>query len=328
MLGNGNEVLGQSIRQGDHEAMASRVTFELEEQSVRKELSEEAAQRFQYLELEQNIFAQGQLRTVESALGTEYVQAQQNLQQQCLSQVQGLNNELQTAQKNFSGLLRKNQELEALRLRRELADKQQLIREQANDLQENVKIHYQRHANEEARAHEALATQASQRKIYCEDLTQHFEAERLGYAEQVSAKEQDISAKERDFGLHLSPKFAHTFPKGTTESEGLIHTGVDSQAMPTFAKKTYSGSYAEYACVIYRSLGSCPGKVAILKSGLRSWISILVRQAPGSVAHLLCRCIHHQVCMGLRHLLLLLPTLAQQRERQALHHKLAHNKVR
>ena len=119
------EVLGQSIRmigqflhlrQGDHEQMASRVTFELEEQTaatvreaqlrdeyaqaagaLRTELSEEAAQRFQYLEHQQNIFAQARLRTVESALGTEYAQAQENLQRQYLTQVQGLHNELQTA---------------------------------------------------------------------------------------------------------------------------------------------------------------------------------------------------------------------------------------
>ena len=93
---------------GDNEQMASRVTFELEEQTasavreeqlrgeyaqaaetLRAELSEEAAQRFQYLEQQQNIFAQARLRTVESALGTEYAQAQQNLQQQYLTQVQG-----------------------------------------------------------------------------------------------------------------------------------------------------------------------------------------------------------------------------------------------
>ena len=61
-------------------------------------LSAEAAQRFQHLEHQQNIFAQARLRTVESALGTEYAQAQQNLQQQYLTQVQGLHNELQTAQ--------------------------------------------------------------------------------------------------------------------------------------------------------------------------------------------------------------------------------------
>ena len=136
--GNGGEVLGQSIRmvgqflhlrQGDHEQMASRVTFELEEQTasavreaqlrdeyaqaaseLRTELSEEAAQRFQYLEHQQNIFARARLRTVESALGTEYAQAQQNLQQQYLTQVQGLHNELQTAQRQFSEQLSQERE--------------------------------------------------------------------------------------------------------------------------------------------------------------------------------------------------------------------------
>ena len=89
----GGEILGNSIRvmaqflhmrQGDNEQMASRVTYELEEQTalavreeqlrgehaqaaetLRAELSEEAAQRFQYLEQQQNIFAEARLRTVE-----------------------------------------------------------------------------------------------------------------------------------------------------------------------------------------------------------------------------------------------------------------------
>ena len=81
-MGDGKEVLGQSLqmvgqflhlRQGDHEQMASRVTFELEEQAaaavreeelrreyaraadnLRAELSAEAAQHFQHLEQQQN----------------------------------------------------------------------------------------------------------------------------------------------------------------------------------------------------------------------------------------------------------------------------------
>ena len=124
------EILGQSIRmvgqfihlrQGDQEQMASRVTFELEEQTaaaVREEelrseyareaenlraaLSAEAVQQVQHLEHQQNVFAQARLRTVESALGTEYAQAQENLQRQYLTQVQGLHTELQTAQRQFS----------------------------------------------------------------------------------------------------------------------------------------------------------------------------------------------------------------------------------
>ena len=103
MLGQSIRMVGQFLhmRQSDNEQMASRVTFELEEQTasavreeelrneyaqaagaLRTELSEEAAQRFQYLEHQQNIFAQARLRTVESALGCEYATAQQNLQQQ------------------------------------------------------------------------------------------------------------------------------------------------------------------------------------------------------------------------------------------------------
>ena len=111
--------------------------------ALRTELSEEAAQRFQYLEHQQNIFAQARLRTVESALGCEYASAQQNLQQQYLTQVQGLHNELQTAQRQFEESISQErasngQELDALR--RELADKNQLIREQANDLQQDEKL--------------------------------------------------------------------------------------------------------------------------------------------------------------------------------------------
>ena len=117
-------------------------------------MSEEAAQRFQYLEHQQNIFAQARLRTVESALGCEYASAQQNLQQQYLTQVQGLHNELQTAQRQFEESISQErasngQGLDALR--RELADKNQLIREQANDLQQDQKLRRKWHANQEAR---------------------------------------------------------------------------------------------------------------------------------------------------------------------------------
>ena len=92
-------------------------------------------------------FAQARLRTVESALGTEYASAQQNLQQQYLTQAKGLHNELQTAQRHFSDQLAqeraaKGQETEALR--RKLAETAQLIGEQANDLQQNAKLHRER----------------------------------------------------------------------------------------------------------------------------------------------------------------------------------------
>ena len=166
-----------------------RNEYAREAENLRATLSAEAAQHFQHLEHQQNIFAQARLKTVESALGTEYAQAQQNLQQQYLTQVQGLHNELQTAQRQFSEQLSqereaKNQEMEALR--RELAGKAQLIREQANDLQQNARMHREMHENEEARVHETLAAQAERWKIHCDALTQQCEAGMASYAERVA----------------------------------------------------------------------------------------------------------------------------------------------
>ena len=154
--GNGGEVLGQSIRMtGQSLHMRElRNEYATVAEELRKELSAEATQCF-HKQL-QNIFTQARLRTVESALGCEYATVQQNLQQQYFSQAQGLHSELQTAQRQFSDHMTreravKSQELETLR--RELAEKQQLIREQASDLQENATMQNERHANEEARAH-------------------------------------------------------------------------------------------------------------------------------------------------------------------------------
>ena len=93
------------MRQGDNEQVASRVTYELEEQTAsavwEEELRTEYARAADNLRAELSaalpaprttakFFAQARLRTVESALGTEHAQAQQNLQQQYLTQVQGL----------------------------------------------------------------------------------------------------------------------------------------------------------------------------------------------------------------------------------------------
>ena len=49
-------------------------------------------------------------------------------------------------------------------LRRELAEKAQLTREQASDLQQNARMHREMHENEEARVHETLAAQAERRR--------------------------------------------------------------------------------------------------------------------------------------------------------------------
>ena len=237
-------------------------------------------------------------------MGCEYASAQQNLQQQYLTQVQGLHHELQTAQRQFADSISQEraangQELDALR--RELAEKNQLIREQANDLQRNAKLHRERHANEEARAHETLAMQASQWKIHCDELTQQCDAETARDAEKVSEMERDLDDLSSKFieasekleqwenwwkegstdaqvsepidrqqeGLKpiieeerqqqpttpfvmaqptipqeflpppLPPKFAHkNFPKWANESDESSHTGMDSQAVPTFAPTT------------------------------------------------------------------------------------------
>ena len=337
-VGNG-EILGQSIRmvgqflqvrQNDNEQMASRVTFELEEQTasavrdeqlrneyaqaadaLRAELSEEAAQRFQFMEHQQSVFAQARLRTVESALGCEYASAQQNLQQQYLTQVQGLHHELQTAQRRFEESISQErassgQELDTLR--RELAEKNQFIREQANDLQQNQNLRREWQATHEARAQETLAMQASQWKSHCEELTQHYNALVAQDAERVSEMERDlddVSSKLIDASEKLEqweswwkegslrdaqvveqidrqepierqhevlgpiieeerqqqpmtpivmapptipqeflppplpPKFAHkNFPKRANESDESSHTGMDAQAIPTFAPTT------------------------------------------------------------------------------------------
>ena len=421
------EVLGRSIRmvgqflhmrQSDNEQMASRVTFELEEQTasavreeqlrdeyaqaadaLRAELSEEAAQRFQYLEHQQNIFAQARLRTVESALGCEYASAQQNLQQQYLTQVQGLHNELQTAQRRFEESISQErasngQELDTLR--RELADKNQLIREQANDLQQDQKLRLEWHTNEEARAHETLAMQASQWKSHCEELTQHYDAQVAQDAERISEMERDLddlsskfidasekleqweswwkegSLRQMDAQVAepidrqhevlgpiieeerqqqpmtpivmapptipqeflpppLPPKFAHkNFPKRANESDESSHTGMDAQAMPTFAPTTpLSGHKPTQPSMTSAPstplLGPGRQHVKSCNPKIRVWITTLAQAVAGSVMHQLCRCIHHPEWAS-HHLLLLSPTLTPW-ELQVLHHKLAHHRV-
>ena len=75
--------------------------------------------------------------TAESALGAEYVQAQQNLQHQYPTQTQGLHQELQTAQRSFNEFLSQegaDRQEQTNILRQKLAEKQQFIRDQANDL--------------------------------------------------------------------------------------------------------------------------------------------------------------------------------------------------
>ena len=54
------------------------------------------------------------------------------------------------------------------------------------------KLRREWHTNQEARAHETLAMQASQWKIHCEELTQQCDAETARYAERISEMERDL----------------------------------------------------------------------------------------------------------------------------------------
>ena len=71
----------------------------------------------------------------------------------------------------------------------------------------------------------------------------------------------------------LPPKFAH--PRRANESEGSSHTGVVSQAMPTFAPTTLTSVQnptmapmpSSFTCYICRTVGSNTRKVAVHKSG-------------------------------------------------------------
>ena len=55
-----------------------------------------------------------------------------------------------------------------------------------------------------------------------EELTQHFETERLGYAEQISVKEQDISAKEPHRNVILMSFQRSTWKQQNSWSNGKI----------------------------------------------------------------------------------------------------------
>ena len=134
----------------------------------------------------------------------------------------------------------------------------------------------------------------------------------------------------------LLPKFAHKkILKGANESEGSSHTGMGSQAIPTFASTTppkgashlqpqpFLGALPSSPLHLW-VLGQLPGKNC--NPQIRSWITTPVQQVQGEATHLFCRCIFLQVWVTHR-LLLLLPTLAQQWEQPARHHKLEHNKV-
>ena len=314
--------------------------------------------------------------------------------------MQGLHHELQTAQRRFEETTSQErasngQELDALR--RELADKNQLIREQANDLQQNEKLRREWQAHHGARAHETLAVQASQWKSHCEELTQQYDAQVARDAERTSEMERDLDDLTSKFidasekleqwetwwkegstgqmdaqvaepidrqqeGLKpiieeerqqqpmtpnvmapptipqeflpppLPQKFAHkNFPKRANESDESSHTGMDAQAVPTFAPTTPPSGHKPTQSTM-PSAPSSPfaGPWAATREKLQSQNPCMdYNSCPGSGGisdASTCRCTHHPEWAF--HLLLLLsPMLVQPWELRVLHHKLARNKV-
>ena len=107
-----------------------RAEYEQAEQQLAAELSMQAAQNLQYLEAEQRIYAQARVQTVEAGLAMEYAQAQSNLHNAYLRQVQEVNEQLTTAEAQFQSSIRNfhdqtaAQTLQSDQLRRELANAQ------------------------------------------------------------------------------------------------------------------------------------------------------------------------------------------------------------
>ena len=227
LLGRSINMIGQfiQIRRGDEEATAARITYELEESTasaVREaqlqqeynaaaaqlaaELSAGASQQLQYMEHEQRMHAEARIRTIESALGSEYQQTQANLQQQYLQQVQEVNAELQASHWKYEDAIRHESRVHADeldKLRRELAEKQRLIEEQASDLRTGVRQqkslgeqHSELLSAERGRFQENLALQAQKWKEYSESITEDAEAALLS-----SRAERDEAETEID---HLS----------------------------------------------------------------------------------------------------------------------------
>ena len=293
----------------------------------------------------------------------------------------------------------KGQGLEALR--HESAEKSQLLREQANDLQENARMHRTLHENEEARAHETLSLQASQWKIHCDELTEQFNAERLKPTQKISEKERDMDDPSAKFieasekldqwdiwwqqegstareakevqpidrqnpeGLTtiaeeerrpqpttpfvqsqfvipqeflpppLPPKFAHkNFPRRANESDESSHTGMDPQAVPTFAAPTTPPSAHKHTPTTMPSAPPSPfaGPWAAAREKLQSSNSVMdYHSCPGSggISDASTLPMHPPPGMGFATPTPSIPFAyaCQPWEPRALHNKLARNKV-
>ena len=137
-------MIGQflQVRRGDEEAVAARISYELNEHTastvreaqlqqeyqeataqLQAELSAAATQQLQYAELEHRLYAEARLRTAETALGSEYSQSQAAMQGQYLQQVQEVNSELLASQRRFEEAIHRESSAHAEevdKLRREL----------------------------------------------------------------------------------------------------------------------------------------------------------------------------------------------------------------
>ena len=170
------------------------------------ELSAGASQQLQYMEHEQRMHAEARIRTIESAVGSEHRQTQANLQQQFLQQVQEVNAEVQASHQKYEDAIRHESRVHADeldKLRRELANKQRLIEEQASVLRTGVRQHKsmgEQHSelpsSEQGRFQENLALQAQKWKEYSESITEDAEEALLS-----SRAERDEAETEID---HLS----------------------------------------------------------------------------------------------------------------------------
>ena len=130
----------------------------------------------------------------------------------------------------------------------------------------------------------------------------------------------------------LPPKFAHkNFPKRANESDESSHTGMDAQAVPTFAPTTPpSGHKPTQPAMPSAPSSPFAGPWAATREKLQSQNPCMdYNSCPGSggISDASTLPMHPPPGMGFSPPLLLSPTLVQPWELRALHHKLARNKV-
>ena len=128
----------------------------------------------------------------------------------------------------------------------------------------------------------------------------------------------------------LPPKFAHkNFPKRANESDESSHTGMDSQAVPTFAPTT-PPSARKHTPPHMPSAPSSPfaGPWAATREKLQSQNPVMdYHSCPGSGGISDASTLPMHPPPGMGYSTPSTPSPVQPWELRALHHKLAHNKV-